>query len=93
MKEKINSKLTEIIEKLYSSYDGIGTINIEVNKTNDKSHGDLYTNVAMKLAKVIKKNPLSIAEEINSYLEPNNDIEKSEIAAPGYINFFSFKIK
>ena len=91
MKEKINSKLTEIIEKLYSSYDGIGAINIEVNKTNDKSHGDLYTNVAMKLAKVVKKNPLSIAEEINSYLKPNNNIEKSEIAAPGYINFFLSK--
>ena len=91
MKEKISSKIAEIIGSLYGSFDGINTVSIEVHKTNDKSHGDYYTNVAMKLAKIVKNNPLLIAKEINNALESIDDIDKVEIAAPGYINFFLSK--
>jgi len=88
MREKITSKIAEIIENLYGSIHDFNTLSIEVTKTSDKSHGDLYTNVAMKLAKVVKKNPLLIAEEIKNMFEYFEDIEKIETAAPGYINFF-----
>ena len=88
MKERITSKIAEIIESLYGSFNNVSTVNIEVNKTNDKSHGDYYTNVAMKLAKIVKKNPLLIAEEINSACVSIDDVTNIEIAAPGYINFF-----
>ena len=91
MKERITSKIAEIIESIYGSYDDISTVNIEVNKTNDKSHGDYYTNVAMKLAKIVKKNPLLIAEEINRACESIDDVTNIEIAEPGYINFFVSK--
>ena len=91
MREKITYKIAEIIKNLYGSLDGIDTLNIEVNKTNDNSHGDLYTNIAMKLAKIVKKNPVSIAEEINSHFKSIDDLDKIEIASPGYINFFLSK--
>ena len=91
MKEKISSKIAKIIESLYGSFDGSNRLDIEVNKTNDKSHGDYYTNIAMKLAKIVKNDPLSIAKEIYSAFETINDIDKIEIAAPGYINFFVSK--
>ena len=91
MKEKISSKIAKIIESLYGSFDGANRLDIEVNKTNDKSHGDYYTNIAMKLSKIVKNNPLSIAKEIRSAFETINDIDKIEIAAPGYINFFVSK--
>tara|TARA_B100000925_G_scaffold290161_1_gene274699 strand:+ start:16 stop:1716 length:1701 start_codon:yes stop_codon:yes gene_type:complete len=91
MKEKISSKIAKIIESLYGSFDGANRLDIEVNKTNDKSHGDYYTNIAMKLAKIVKNDPLSIAKEIYSAFETINDIDKIEIAAPGYINFFVSK--
>ena len=91
MKEKISSKIAEIVESLYGSFDGSNRLDIEVNKTNDKSHGDYYTNIAMKLSKIVKNDPLSIAKEIRSAFETINDIDKIEIAAPGYINFFVSK--
>ena len=91
MKEKISSKIAEIVESLYGSFDGSNRLDIEVNKTNDKSHGDYYTNIAMKLSKIVKNNPLSIAKEIRRAFETINDIDKIEIAAPGYINFFVSK--
>ncbi len=35
-------------------------IDIEVNRTSDSAHGDFYTNIAMKLAKILKKNLQSL---------------------------------
>jgi len=88
MSKEIKSEIANTIKKLYATYDGIDSSTIEVNRTSDNSHGDLYKNVAMKLAKILKKNPLLIAEEISKNLNLINIIEKIEIAPPGYINFF-----
>ena len=43
----------------------------------------------MKLAKILKKNPVNIAEEIRDNISLDNHIIKVESVAPGYINFFS----
>ena len=54
-----------------------------------ESHGDLSTNAAMLLTKQLRKNPRQIAEEIILNLElDSNIISKTEIAGPGFINFF-----
>ena len=54
-----------------------------------ESHGDLSSNAAMLLTKQLKKNPRQIAQEIISNLELDNHIiSKTEIAGPGFINFF-----
>jgi arginyl-tRNA synthetase len=45
----------------------------------------------MKLAKILKKNPMLIAKEIVNDLETINDVEKTDVASPGYINFFITK--
>ncbi|MFC0561132.1 arginine--tRNA ligase [Halalkalibacter alkalisediminis] len=55
----------------------------------DKAHGDYATNMAMQLARVAKKAPRTIADELVANL--NNErasVEKVEIAGPGFINFF-----
>ena len=55
--------------------------------TNEK-FGDFQTNFAMMNSKIIGKNPRAIAQEIVDNLEPNNVIDKLEIAGPGFINIF-----
>ena len=62
--------------------------NIQVENTRDKAHGDLATNLAMTLAKPAKQNPRAIAEMICSALPHSNVVDKTEIAGPGFINFF-----
>lgn len=65
-------------------------ITLEVPK--DKSHGDLACNIAMQLTKIAKKNPRQIAEAIVSHLNLKKaNIEKAEIAGPGFINFTLLK--
>lgn len=60
-----------------------------LEKPKDKSHGDFATNIAMQLARVAKKAPRQIAEQIVKELdEEKASIEKVEIAGPGFINFF-----
>lgn len=61
---------------------------IKIENPRDPSHGDAATNVAMVLAKPLKKNPRIIAEEILSRLETDpSRISGAEIAGPGFINF------
>ena len=88
MKAEIRTKIATALKSLYKARDEILSIDIEINRTSDKAHGDLYTNVAMKLAKILKKNPVNIAEEIRDNISLDNHIIKVESVAPGYINFF-----
>ena len=55
MIEEIRNKIANALRLLYSSYNEVATIDIEINRTTNKTHGDLYTNIAMKLAKIVKK--------------------------------------
>ncbi|HLR81237.1 MAG TPA: arginine--tRNA ligase [Bacillota bacterium] len=60
-----------------------------LEKPNNKSHGDFATNIAMQLAKIAKKAPRQIAEEIvNTMNKESVSIEKIDIAGPGFINIF-----
>ena len=62
---------------------------IALDKPKDKSHGDFASNIAMQLARIAKKAPRQIADEIVANLDQSKaSIEKVEIAGPGFINFF-----
>ncbi|MBL4826743.1 MAG: arginine--tRNA ligase, partial [Spongiibacteraceae bacterium] len=61
---------------------------IQVDRTKDKNHGDLASNVAMTLAKAAQKNPRDIAQLIIDALPAAPFLDKAEIAGPGFINFF-----
>jgi arginyl-tRNA synthetase len=62
---------------------------IVLEKPKDKAHGDFAANIAMQLARIAKKAPRNIAEDIVQTLDKSKaSIEKVEIAGPGFINFF-----
>ncbi len=66
--------------------------NIILENSKDVNHGDYSTNVAMQLTKLARKNPRMIAEELlNNFNGENANVEKVEIAGPGFINFFMNK--
>jgi len=57
--------------------------------------GDFTSNVAMVLARILKKNPMEIANEIAGKLKIQNSkldfIEKVEVVKPGFLNFWLSK--
>jgi arginyl-tRNA synthetase len=59
-----------------------------VERTRDRKHGDFATNVALALSKAAGKKPRDFAEEIIKALPKNDLVAKTDIAGPGFINFF-----
>lgn len=61
---------------------------IKIETPRDPDHGDAATNVAMLLAKPLRKNPRKIAEELVEALQTDpKKISEITIAGPGFINF------
>jgi len=84
MKHKIIKEISNSIKKIYENIDDITII---VEKPKNKKHGDISTNVALLLAKIVKKNPIEICEELKVELIKSNLFDSLEIAKPGFINF------
>ncbi|MFN3234929.1 MAG: arginine--tRNA ligase [Gammaproteobacteria bacterium] len=61
---------------------------IHVEFTKDKKFGDYSSNLALTLAKKASMNPRELAQIIIEHLPQNGMIEKTDIAGPGFINFF-----
>jgi arginyl-tRNA synthetase len=62
--------------------------NVVLERPRDPAHGDVACNVAMQLAKPLKRNPRELAQAIvDSLLADKGElIESAEIAGPGFIN-------
>ncbi len=82
MKSVIQDKIQVALEQL-----GITGADIEVTYTDHPEHGDYASNVAMKLAKQLKRAPLDIGNELAEKID-RAGIEKIDVIAPGFLNFF-----
>ncbi len=61
---------------------------IQLDRPKSIEHGDFSSNLAMALAKTLKKNPRELATLIIEKLPASPFIEKVEIAGAGFINFY-----
>ncbi len=84
--EQISEKLISALQSLESSIQD--DVDPMIRLTTDKKFGDYQSNVAMGLAKKLKKNPRELAQNIISCLDLGEICEKVEIAGPGFINIF-----
>jgi arginyl-tRNA synthetase len=70
--------------------------NINLEHPEELSNGDYSSNIAMVLSKKLGKNPRELADKIveilNSHFNSGdknyNEIQKIEVAGPGFINFY-----
>jgi|GEM_PF-74468 len=62
---------------------------VDLERPADDTHGDWATNVAMQLARVLRKNPLAIAQNLATALQTGlpAEVERVEAVTPGFINF------
>lgn len=85
MEQHIRNALIKSIKQLGVTED----VDFIVEHPSDISHGDYATNVVLVLSKKLSKNPRELAQEIVADLEKQDlDLEKIEIAGPGFINFY-----
>ncbi|RUM87565.1 MAG: arginine--tRNA ligase [Thermovibrio sp.] len=87
MRELIRERVAEAVTTIYGD-DALDILDrATFEKPKRKEFGDLSTNVAFLLAKVLKQSPRSIAEEIKRVLIKSGDFESVEVAGGGFINF------
>ena len=87
IEDKIIETIAKIIKDKFDFEANDGLIMMEIPK--DNKNGDYSTNIAMRLTKQLKTKPQDIASVLKeSLLAELNEVEKIEIAGPGFINFW-----
>ena len=82
------SKLISLFRHAAGQFTEVDYISIELERPKQATHGDFACNVAMQLAKALKRNPREVAQLILASLPASDLVEKAEIAGPGFINIF-----
>ncbi len=62
-------------------------LEIQIERTRDRRHGDFACNVAMILARQARRAPRELAQRIVSALPAMETVAAVEVAGPGFINF------
>lgn len=86
----MNNRLEDIIKTSLAKLNISVNEEIKVERPNNKANGDYSTNIAMKLAKKLNKNPIEIAQDIANLIS-DEYIEEVKVEKPGFINFFLSK--
>ncbi|MBF0523043.1 MAG: arginine--tRNA ligase [Candidatus Omnitrophica bacterium] len=93
IRTQIQSVIKESLKATFPSLENFPESNLEIPV--DKTHGDFCSSVALKSAKILKKSPMEIAQQIvvsiKSILQASplkDKIYKVEVKAPGFINVF-----
>lgn len=88
MQEQLKEEIKAAVLKAgLASAEQIPEVMLEMPK--EKAHGDYSTNMAMQLARIAKKAPRTIAEELVAHFDKSKaSIESMNIAGPGFINFY-----
>jgi arginyl-tRNA synthetase len=90
MKQHLTDLITRSLQTLVEQ----GTISaaipsqVQIDRTRDKAHGDLASNIALTLGKAAGMKPRDLAALICEHLPDSEHVNRTEIAGPGFINFY-----
>lgn len=83
IKQILEEKINQFIKKSYHS-----DLIVDMEQPVNHDYGDYSSTIALKLSKILKKNPMEIANEIIKIFPENKSIKKVEVLKPGFINFW-----
>ena len=84
----MSDQLRAELERIATQLGGEGVAFV-LERPREDAHGDWATNLAMVLAKVQKQKPRDVAAKVIAALAlPAGVVAKTEIAGPGFINFW-----
>ncbi len=86
LKECIREALVSCASEMGADSASLPDVLLERPKREDQ--GDWSTNVAMQLARSLKKNPKDVAAMLRDRIPAGKGIDRIEIAGPGFVNFF-----
>jgi arginyl-tRNA synthetase len=77
-----------IVERLAESVGSIVGSPVELERPADPSHGDYATNAALQLAPQRRRPPRELAAEIAAEATALREVERVEVAGPGFVNLW-----
>lgn len=85
-KQELLNLIQQAIQPLLAGSELQPTVALE--RPRDPGHGDVATNIAMQIAKPLKKNPRELAQAIVDAISAQQHplVAQAEIAGPGFIN-------
>jgi arginyl-tRNA synthetase len=81
--ERLAGAVREAARRAY----GIELDGVHVERPNDPSHGDFATNVALANARVFRRNPREVAQDLVDALDAPF-VRQAQVAGPGFVNFW-----
>jgi arginyl-tRNA synthetase len=78
----------DAVERLAEELAAVVGADVELERPSDPAHGDYATNVALRTAPVQKRPPRELAEEIASRVQELDEVERAEVAGPGFVNLW-----
>ncbi|AIQ20177.1 arginyl-tRNA synthetase [Paenibacillus sp. FSL H7-0357] len=94
LSQLIRTSLEQSVQQVFSSLSAAAPehLTIDLEQPANPDFGDYSSNIAMQLAKVLRKAPMAIAELITAELGQEEAIkgllQRIEVAAPGFINMY-----
>lgn len=92
-KTQLQAIIQKSLQELSPSQNNLPAATLEV--PNDRAHGEFSCNIALRLGRILKEDPLAIATKLQNLIEKNiavNSVQSSiktiEVKKPGFINFF-----
>jgi arginyl-tRNA synthetase len=83
-------RIASLIEQALAGFGPAAQVPVVLERPKVQAHGDLACNVALQVAKPLKKNPREVAQRIADALKANPAaeglLETVEVAGPGFIN-------
>jgi len=76
------------IVRLAAAVTQVAGAEVELERPSDPAHGDYATNVALRLGGVQQRPPREIAQELAARVAELPEIERAEVAGPGFLNLF-----
>ncbi len=89
----LRRKITSLLEEAIGEAQQRGLLpkvalpEIAVEHPQSEAHGDYASSFPLKLARVAGASPLEIAGKVVPLIKPIPEVEKVEIAPPGFVNF------
>jgi arginyl-tRNA synthetase len=76
------------ITRLAGAVAEIAGVDVTLERPSDAAHGDYATNVALRLAGTQRRPPRELAEELAAKAVALPEVERAEVAGPGFLNLF-----
>jgi len=80
--------MADPVQQLADAVAAVAGVPVALERPTDRAHGDYATNVALRLAGQLKRPPREVSEELRERVEALPQIERAEVAGPGFLNLF-----